>query len=63
MWDSVANNLENQPPPPQLHANINMARNERSLREYTFPNLDMVQGSITRPAIMANNFEIKPAMI
>ncbi|KAA3472818.1 retrotransposon gag protein [Gossypium australe] len=40
-----------------------MARNERTLREYALPNLDMVQGSIMRPVITANNFEIKPAII
>ncbi|KAA3470881.1 acidic leucine-rich nuclear phosphoprotein 32 family member B-like [Gossypium australe] len=37
-----------------------MARNERTQREYVLPNLDMVQESITRPDIMANNFEINP---
>ncbi|KAA3480829.1 RING-H2 finger protein ATL63 [Gossypium australe] len=40
-----------------------MAHNGRTLRDYVLPNLEMVQGSITRPTIIANNFEIKSAMI
>ncbi|KAA3461314.1 RING-H2 finger protein ATL63 [Gossypium australe] len=40
-----------------------MTRNERIMREYALLNLDMVQGSIMRPAITTNNFEIKLAMI
>ncbi|KAA3477271.1 oligopeptide transporter 4-like [Gossypium australe] len=51
------------PPPSQLPANIHITRNERTLRYYVLPNLKMVQGSITRLAITANNFEIKPAII
>ncbi|KAA3480928.1 RING-H2 finger protein ATL63 [Gossypium australe] len=57
------NNLEDPPPPPQLPANINMACQERTLKEYARPNLDMVQMSITRPYITAINFEIKLTMI
>ncbi|KAA3471130.1 reverse transcriptase [Gossypium australe] len=30
--------------------------------DYALPNLDTVQGSITRPTITINTFEIKPAM-
>ncbi|KAA3462050.1 RING-H2 finger protein ATL63 [Gossypium australe] len=64
LFDEVNNNnLEDPPPPPQLPANINMAHNEKTMREYALPNLDMVQGTMTRPAITANNFEIKPTMI
>ncbi|KAA3482884.1 RING-H2 finger protein ATL63 [Gossypium australe] len=40
-----------------------MAREERTLRNYAFPNLDIIQGSIARPTIKENNFEIKPTMI
>ncbi|KAA3488393.1 hypothetical protein EPI10_032152 [Gossypium australe] len=57
------NNLDYPSPPPQLPANNLKASNERTLREYGLPNLDMVQVSITRPAITTNSFKIKPAMI
>ncbi|KAA3477291.1 oligopeptide transporter 4-like [Gossypium australe] len=40
-----------------------MARNERTLRDYALPCLDMVQENITRLMITTNNFEIKPTMI
>ncbi|KAA3484272.1 reverse transcriptase [Gossypium australe] len=40
-----------------------MASNEKTLRDNVLPNLEMVQESITSPAITANNVEIKPAMI
>ncbi|KAA3467201.1 oligopeptide transporter 4-like [Gossypium australe] len=40
-----------------------MAHNETTLRDYVLPNLEMVQGSIIRPAITSNSFEIKPTMI
>ncbi|KAA3474463.1 GATA zinc finger domain-containing protein 14-like [Gossypium australe] len=36
---------------------------QRTLRDYVMPNLDVVQGSINRSTINANNFEIKSAMI
>ena len=35
----------------------------RLLRDYTLPNESEAQTSITRPAINANNFEIKPSFI
>ena len=36
---------------------------ERTMLEYSMPTLDGARGSIIRPAIEANNFEIKPALI
>lgn len=35
----------------------------RALRDYVMPNLDVVRGSINRPTITTNKFEIKLAMI
>lgn len=49
--------------PSQLPANEPMAQNERALREYALPNMHLVRGSITRPTIIINNFEIKPTMV
>ncbi|KAA3483571.1 Integrase-like protein [Gossypium australe] len=64
LFNEANNNLQDfPPPPPQLPANIPITCNERTLREYALPNLDIVQRSITRLAITTNNFEIKPAMI
>ena len=41
---------------------VQQARN-RALQEYTMPNLGDNLGSIVRPNVDANNFEIKPAII
>ena len=35
----------------------------RTVLDYATPTVDLLRGSIRRPAIQANNFEIKPAMI
>ncbi|WVZ08241.1 hypothetical protein V8G54_021587 [Vigna mungo] len=35
----------------------------RTLRDYAMPNPNSYQGSIVRPPIQANNFEIKPALL
>ena len=35
----------------------------KSLRDYAVPQVDVIQTSIVRPAIRANNFELKPAII
>ncbi|KAA3473560.1 RING-H2 finger protein ATL63 [Gossypium australe] len=51
------------PPTPQLPANVHMAWNERTLRDYALPSLDRVQESIARQIITTNNFEIKPTTI
>ncbi|KAA3477860.1 oligopeptide transporter 4-like [Gossypium australe] len=56
-------NALGDPSAPQLHANVHIAWNGRTLRDYALPSLDMVQKSIVRPTITANNFEIKSAMI
>ncbi|KAK8292544.1 hypothetical protein V6Z12_D06G129000 [Gossypium hirsutum] len=40
-----------------------MARQERTLREYALPTLDVVRASIERQSINTNNFEIKMATI
>ncbi|KAA3484857.1 oligopeptide transporter 4-like [Gossypium australe] len=58
-----ANHIPPGLPPPQPQLLANMVRNERTLNEYAQLNLDMVQGSIMKPTITTNNFEIKPAMI
>ncbi|KAA3480281.1 hypothetical protein EPI10_020729 [Gossypium australe] len=63
LFDEANANPPSLPPPQQLPTNINMARKEGTLREYALSSSDMVQRSITRPAITANNFEIKQAMI
>ncbi|MBA0670767.1 hypothetical protein Goklo_024351 [Gossypium klotzschianum] len=39
-------NIQDLPPPPQLPANPSMACEERNLRDYALPNLEMVQGGI-----------------
>ncbi|MBA0605362.1 hypothetical protein Godav_017948, partial [Gossypium davidsonii] len=39
-------NIQDLPPPPQLPANPSMAYEERNLRDYALPNLEMVQGGI-----------------
>ncbi|KAA3457178.1 RING-H2 finger protein ATL63 [Gossypium australe] len=57
------NTLEDPPTPPQVPENLHMASNERTLRDYTLPSLDMVQESIMRSTITTNNFKIKLAMI
>lgn len=63
LFDEANDNPQHLPPPSQLPAKIPMVSNERTLRDYVLPNLEMVQGSITKPTIMINNFEIKPTMI
>ncbi|KAA3461296.1 Integrase-like protein [Gossypium australe] len=40
-----------------------MVQNERALRDYALPSLKIVQESIARLTIIANSFEIKPAMV
>jgi len=35
----------------------------RTLLDYSMPNTNTYQGSIVRPPIQANNFEIKPALL
>ncbi|KAA3486809.1 hypothetical protein EPI10_030682 [Gossypium australe] len=61
--DANDNTLGDPLAPPQLPANLHMARNEQTLRYYALPSLDMVYESITRLAITTDNFKIKPAMI
>ncbi|KAJ4717050.1 DNA-directed DNA polymerase [Melia azedarach] len=39
------------------------AENQRALRDYAIPTVNGASTSIRRPAIQANNFEIKPAII
>ncbi|KAA3483924.1 oligopeptide transporter 4-like [Gossypium australe] len=57
--DNALGNL----PAPQLPANIQMAQNERTSRDYALPSINMVQETIAMPAITTNNFETKLAMI
>ena len=42
----------------------NMAdREQKALRDYAMPSINIATSRIRRPAIQANNFEIKPAII
>ncbi|KAL6004427.1 hypothetical protein ACLOJK_004980 [Asimina triloba] len=43
-------------PEPQQHVN------DRAINEFIAPGLDYINSSIRRPAIEANNFELKPIM-
>ncbi|KAA3484350.1 NADH--cytochrome b5 reductase 1-like [Gossypium australe] len=57
MFDNANDNTLGDPPtPPQLPANLHMAHNERTLRDYALPSLDMVPGSITRWDKLARKF-------
>ncbi|KAA3480228.1 hypothetical protein EPI10_020677 [Gossypium australe] len=46
------NTLGNPPTPPQLPVNVHMACNERALKDYALPSLEMVKDNITRPEII-----------
>ena len=53
---------------PEVENQIIMAdgaprENQRALRDYATPQINELQSSITRPAIAANSFEIKPGTI
>ena len=49
---------ERNQPPAQ-----NGQNGKRTLRDYVSPNVQSDQNPIVRPTVVANNFEIKPAMI
>ena len=48
---------KNQPPAQ------NGQNGQRTMRDYVNPNVQSDQNSIVKPVVIANNFEIKPAMI
>ena len=50
-------------PPPRKQAPPQGKNGQRTMRDYVSPNIQSDQNSIVRPAVAANNFEIKPAMI
>ena len=49
--------------PPRQQAAENGQNGKRTMRDYVSPNVQGNQNPIVRLAIIANNFEIKPAMI
>ena len=55
-----ARDLENDPPRQQVLQNPQ--NGQRTMRDFMSPNVQGDQTPIMRPAVAANNFEIKPAM-
>ncbi|KAK0575359.1 hypothetical protein LWI29_037893 [Acer saccharum] len=52
--------------PPQgmpMQEGLPQVGEERTLRDYTMPRVEMNQSSIRQPTIAANSFEIKPSII
>ena len=49
--------------PPRQQAPQQGQNGQRTMRDYVSPNIQSDQNPIVRPAVTANNFEIKPAMI
>ncbi|KAK5840615.1 hypothetical protein PVK06_009518 [Gossypium arboreum] len=60
----MADNHNNNPLPPVPVANpVNQDPALRTMYDYAKPSLTGAESSIVRPAIVANNFELKPNMI
>ena len=58
------NGGEDERNPPSRQQSPQQGQNgQRTMRDYVSPNIQSDQNSIVRPAVVANNFEIKPAMI
>ena len=49
--------------PPRQRVLQNPQNGQRTMRYFMSPNVQGDQTPIVRPAVVANNFEIKPAMI
>src|SRR5262249_49639079 len=48
---------------PSKESTIEMAEAQRTMMDYTKPSFDGTNSSITKPMVIATNFEIKPAII
>ena len=54
---------EGEKVPQNVHNGQNGQNGQRTMRDFVSPNVQGDQTPIVRPAVAANNFEIKPAMI
>ena len=59
----MAKNQENPLPPAIVAEPVNQNPAPRTMYDYAKPNLIGTESSIVRPAIAANNFELKPNTI
>ncbi|KAA3486757.1 Integrase-like protein [Gossypium australe] len=57
LFDDADDSAVGNPPAPQLPANVQMARNERTIKDYALPSLDMFRGTmIEDPSQHLNQF-------
>ena len=57
LWEDERND------PPRQQVLQNPQNGQRTMRDFVSPNMQGDQTPIVRPAVAANNFKIKPAMI
>ncbi|KAK5771968.1 hypothetical protein PVK06_048224 [Gossypium arboreum] len=61
--EEMAENQENSLPPAIVADPVNQNLAPRTMYDYAKPNLTGTESSIVRPAVAANNFELKPNTI